>query len=393
MVATAVPTIVPTIVSQDMAGIGVKARFADGAYTGASACSVDYGGVWTDFAGGTPPIVTVAGKKYLQMETARENILTQVRALDHVDWPKTRATVTANNTNAPDGNATADKIVEDTTAANTHLTSHSIAEVVNGTKYSVSAYAKAAERTQIRIVNHSWGIGGLIDCDLELGEIIASSAVEETGMNPVYNSWFRCWFTKTAYETRNTIEYLELMVSGSATYNGDGSSGNYCWNPQFEIGDYPSSPINSEAVATTRAKDEFVWLEADVPSALRGKISINWIPYWGSDSLIDVTFVEYDESGASDNIRVWYDATDQKIYVDDETGVATKVTSDALTITRFDVIKITLNPAAGSITVSGATGGNGTNVGTAWSTSAGDVYFGGNESGGEQIEGLISEPY
>ena len=382
---------------QDFAGHdSVIAEFADGAYTGASACSVDYGGSWTDFAGGAPPIVTIGGKKYIQVETASENKFTRVRELDHGDWTDFHVSASVNAAVAPDGTTTAEKIVEDS-ADNLHYIYQSPTPD-GSSNYVFSDNSKAGERNWLKLQFHTAGYvdnyGKFFDLsDGSLGSDIGGTPITY-GIEDAGGGWFRSYISGLSDAATATIHFIQLAdADGGGSYQGDGSSGLYVWNPQVEIGYYPSSPINSGATATTRAKDEFVWLEADVPSALRGAISFNWIPYWGSDYLGDVTLIEFDESGASDNIRVWYDATDQKIYVDDETGSATKVTSDALTITRFDVITITLDPTAGSITVSGATGGNGTNVDTAWSTSAGDVYLGGNEAGSEQIEGLISEPY
>ena len=48
------------------------------------------------------------------------NLCLQSQAFDNASWTKTRATITTDATTAPDGTSTADKIVEDATAANDH---------------------------------------------------------------------------------------------------------------------------------------------------------------------------------------------------------------------------------------------------------------------------------
>lgn len=395
MVATAVPTIVPTIVSQDMAGIGVKARFADGAYTGASACSVDYGGVWTDFAGGVAPIVTVGGRRYLQMETAKENQHTEVRSSDDDDWFKFNCTISADADNGPDGNASADKIVEDLGVAERHFIQESVT-TVDTIPFCHSFYAKPDERSWFYCIMHGDGFPAHVSCNFDVGNgvIGTNSTCETKGIDASVNSYYRCYQSDVSDASVGGVVINTELSDGDEgkTYNGDGSSGAFVWNRQFEIGYFPSSPINSGVAATTRAKDEFLWLEADVPNGLRGKITFNWICNQASGYMEDVTLCEWDESGASHNIRVWYDATDQKIYVDDETDVVTLVVSDALTITRGDNLKITLDPDNGGIKIAGATAGDCDNTNTAWSTSAGDVYWGNNEANGEQCEGMISEP-
>jgi len=374
---------------------GAIAKFSDGAYTGASARSVDYGGAWTDFGSGVPPIVQIGSRLFLQSELAVENKHIRVREFDNAAWTKTNSTIAANDATGPDGNATADKVVENNDVAQRHHAKRDY-NTDGSSPYCMSCYAKADERSWLYFLMNTAGFPAHITCYYDIANNIIGTDggnLDTSGIEASANNYSRPYYSATSDAAAATPSGYELANGDNGiTYNGDGSSGLHLFNSQLEIGQYPSSPINSGAVATTRAKDEFVWLSADVPDALRGAFSFVWIAYWGSDYLDDITFCEFDESGASHNIRVWYDATDQKIYVTDETGSSTLVSSDALTITRGDVITISPDPAAGSITVSGATAGNGTNVDTGWVTTAGDVCWGANKLGGEQCLGLISQP-
>jgi hypothetical protein len=82
-----------------------------------------------------------------------------------------------------------------------------------------------------------------------------------------------------------------------------------------------------------------------------------------------------------------------KILVYDIDGAANLVVSNALTFSRNQIITITTDSVAGSITISGATTGDGTLTDTAWTTTTGDFAWGASNVFGNQCKGLISEPY
>jgi hypothetical protein len=78
--------------------------------------------------------------------TPRTNSVLQSQTFDNASWTKTRATITTNATTAPDGTLTADKLVEDTTATNTHSILESVTVPANAV-VTYSVFVKAAERT------------------------------------------------------------------------------------------------------------------------------------------------------------------------------------------------------------------------------------------------------
>jgi hypothetical protein len=148
-------------------------------------------------------------------------------------WLKARATVTSNAIVAPDGTLTADKLVEDATASNTHTV------VQNATLpaglYTYSIYAKAAERTQFRqwVTTTPPVATGIVD--LTTGAFVGAPGgtiwVRDAG-----NGWWRigCRFATTHGETA-TVRAL-LAVAGSDTYSGDNASGAYLWGAQLTLG-------------------------------------------------------------------------------------------------------------------------------------------------------------
>ena len=85
----------------------------------------------------------------LLVEGARTNLLLRSEEFDNAYWGKTRSSVTANATTSPAGTLTADKLIEDTTASNSHQLV--VSPVTASGIYTCSVYAKAAERTQAAI--------------------------------------------------------------------------------------------------------------------------------------------------------------------------------------------------------------------------------------------------
>ena len=82
--------------------------------------------------------------KGLLIEETRSNIVNYSDDFANAAWLKLNATITSNAITAPDGTNTADKLV-DTVADNVHVVYRS-PTVVDGAVYTLSVYAKAAER-------------------------------------------------------------------------------------------------------------------------------------------------------------------------------------------------------------------------------------------------------
>lgn len=159
-------------------------------------------------------------------------------------WTKARATAPATIATAdPTGAYTAYKLTEDTSVNLTHLIQwQGVGRTVTvGTQYTVSGYAKAAERTSI---SASFGSdngafttnGGQIDITpSSSGGTGAVSAV--SGAAPIVtdagNGWWRFSVTATATATAQFTFRLTLVSGGTVSYTGDGTSGVYIWGAQL----------------------------------------------------------------------------------------------------------------------------------------------------------------
>jgi hypothetical protein len=189
-------------------------------------------------------------------EGARTNLCLQSEDLG-TSWLNVRTTNSLNTTTAPDGASTADKLIEDATAANSHLISTPSWTSTLAT-YTFSVFAKANTRTRLQLgVSSSHITGTGANGTFNLGAGTAAVVNDCTvAIQPFANSWFRCsiTFTCTASAAASSFIYL-LDAAGAATYNGDGSSGLFIWGAQIELGAFAASYIPTTTVSVTRNAD------------------------------------------------------------------------------------------------------------------------------------------
>lgn len=199
----------------------------------------------------------------LLIEEQRTNLATYSQEPSNAAWNKTRASITADTIIAPDGTLTGDKLVEDTTASNTHRTSIAAVSIVSGSSYTWSIYLKAGERTFAFVALHTGSSGNAFTTlpsfyvNLLTGEITdASATVTASSAVNVGNGWFRVSISATATSTTTNNPAIFLATaSGTNSYTGDGTSGIYIWGAQLEAGAFPTSYIPTTTTALTRSAD------------------------------------------------------------------------------------------------------------------------------------------
>jgi hypothetical protein len=187
-------------------------------------------------------------------ENPRQNFFTSSEALDNAAWTKTNTTITADATTAPDGNATADKVVE-TVANATHRVDRSDRQpaVTPVGLWTYSFYAKAAERTRIALSIYCAAPAYAahlmaMHFDLSTGTTLplSSSVPGSYGMERAYqpdgswNGWYRCWVTALVGSGMTVTEYAYLCnAAGITTYVGDITKGLYLWGGQLVFANWP----------------------------------------------------------------------------------------------------------------------------------------------------------
>jgi hypothetical protein len=190
----------------------------------------------------------------LLVEEQRTNLFTRSEEFGTA-WSTLNSSVSADATVAPNGTSTADKIVENSTT-NVHGVSRggSSESLVNGTVYTFSVYAKAAERSFIWM--QALNSFAKSYFNLSTGVVSASGAGHTSTITPAGNGWYRCAITFTSDQTNNSYRAIGMaQASGTESYAGDNASGLFLWGAQLEAGAFPTSYIPTGASAVTRAAD------------------------------------------------------------------------------------------------------------------------------------------
>lgn len=198
---------------------------------------------------------------YLLTEGARTNLCLQSEDLA-TTWTNGQTTESVNATTAPDGATTADKLVDDATAAAAHFISQNVTKAASALVYAYSHHVKAAEYSagQIKLQGASGANNVTANFDLAAGTIDAAAAagtwtVGESGIEALGDGWFRVWVTGTT-GTSTTISPVLFMDDGTGlTYDGDGASGLLLWGAQLEQAAFPSSYIPTVGSSVARNAD------------------------------------------------------------------------------------------------------------------------------------------
>lgn len=188
--------------------------------------------------------------------TGGQNLALQSEDFSSGSWSKVNSAVTANATIAPDGTLTADKITE--TAVNGgHVINQNFTISALST-YTLSFYAKAAERSKIFLVTYFAGSpfdGQSTFFDLSNGTVYQSgpngAGVHiSSSIQSVGNGWYRCSVTGNTNKTGiHNIQLDILNDSWQRGYLGTAGSGVYLWGAQLNTGILqPYIPTTTAAV-------------------------------------------------------------------------------------------------------------------------------------------------
>ena len=199
-------------------------------------------------------------------------------------WTTYQSTATANAAVAPNGTTTADKLVETATVGDHQFSRASTA--IDNTTYTLSAYAKAAERSQFRLyLQNKAGTYNNSDFNLTTGTISGASGVVPA-ISDVGNGWYRCSVTANA-GTGAFAAPLAILSYGTGTA-GSGTNGLFVWGAQIEA----SSSAGPYMYTGASAQASTLAIGADASVSTGGYN--NWVannfsvtPGAGNDSLTD----------------------------------------------------------------------------------------------------------
>jgi len=198
----------------------------------------------------------------LLIEEQRTNLLLRSEEFQ-TTWANERSSEQVDVIVSPAGTLTGDKLVEDTTATNSHLILQGVSSLSSGSTLTFTSYIKAAERTSVRLqINDGLSLANAVLANFDVSTGVAS-ATQSIGtftgasstITPVGNGWFRCSISGVATGVTAVQCRIFLLSAGSTSYTGDGTSGLYIWGAQLEAGAFPTSYIPTVASQVTRSAD------------------------------------------------------------------------------------------------------------------------------------------
>jgi hypothetical protein len=212
--------------------------------------------------------VTLAPRGLL-IEEARTNTTTYSQELDNAAWTKSNVTVTANATLAPDGTATADRVVS--TAGTTAHVIDAPLTTSTAAAWTTSVYLKQDAYRYVSVGLRAFGGSGHGTAVVDLQAGVITQTTSATGISAVTssiqnagNGWYRVFVTGT-YAGAYPSSGLELgFVSGpTPTLDAVGrevvtlttAATFYAWGGQFETGAFATSYIPTVASTVSRSAD------------------------------------------------------------------------------------------------------------------------------------------
>jgi len=188
----------------------------------------------------------------LLIEPESTNLILRSEEFDNAAWAKTRTTVLANSLVSPDGNLTADKLVEDSTT-NRHFVSRGGVPIGQSI---LSVFAKQGERKNIGIGNSSEAAYAVFD--LSNGTLVSVSGLGGVLSNAKIQSIGNGWYRISVENNKVSASGFGIITAndlGQVSYSGDGTSGLYIWGAQLEALPYATSYIPTVGSTVTRVAE------------------------------------------------------------------------------------------------------------------------------------------
>jgi len=204
--------------------------------------------------------------KGLLVEPAATNLCLQSEDISTTWTASGDTTVTANNTTAPDGNSTADKLGDDNPGGSPTPTGNVYVEqtitVSGGTKYTASVFLKKDGLNWALL--QAAGTGGVDNSPIQYFDLLngvtgsGSAGIQAATIEAYPNDWYRCSITWTqgAGDTSFLFIIYVAEADNDFTLDLDGTSSIFVWGAQVETGPVATSYIPTTTASVTRNADD-----------------------------------------------------------------------------------------------------------------------------------------
>ena len=204
--------------------------------------------------------------KGLLIEPAATNLAVQSEDIS-TTWISSNATITTNDTTAPDGTATADKLGDDGGGGTGVVTVQQTITVVASTKYTASVFLKADQLAlaRLRAVNYDGTTDGQQYFELSGSGILGTASnLDDSKIESYPNGWYRCSITWTqgASDTEFIFGIYLADSFSNSTVDLDGTSSIFVWGVQVEASPIATSYIPTTTASVTRVKDDITQTSA-----------------------------------------------------------------------------------------------------------------------------------
>jgi len=191
---------------------------------------------------------------------AGTNSLLRSDEFDNASWSKTRSTVTANAVADPLGGSTADQLIEDSTASNTHSVGQVVTVSSSAADFCFSVALRAGTRTwgRLQIFENTGSTNVSAYFNLSSGAVGTTLAGANwsglrTATIDLGNGWYICSLIgrKTNAATGLTPTLSLATADNTGSYSGDGASYIYAWRATLAASSFPVRLAQTTTAAST----------------------------------------------------------------------------------------------------------------------------------------------
>jgi hypothetical protein len=261
------------------------------------------GGLLVASATNTPRIEYAAGGAVLGllMEASRTNLCLQSADLA-TTWATSLATISTNQTAAPDGTTTADKLVS--SAGTSAMFVGQAFTLSATTAYTLSIFAKRiAGEVQYVSFRPDVDTAAIVSFDLTNGTVNTTQAPWTNSKITDYgNGWYRISATYTTVGTAYTFRIGLDNTGNAGSYTGDGTKGVFLWGGQLELGAFSSSYIPTTTVSVARTADSCIRTLSTEFSATAGTVVVAGRASGGQDASSTQTVFDFNDNTANNRI-------------------------------------------------------------------------------------------